>query len=467
LADEMAYPGRNEFIPYNLQLVKEQPHVVWDDDLAKVWFKFDNRFKQPRVYLQFRIQTPHAYDTVKHAQLAGLYNMAVQEGLNEIVYPIQIAGLSYSLGSEKEGMLLTIGGYSERVGELLKLVTRSLREIRITPEKFANIKEAVIRGLNNGKLGQAYARGGYYHRLLVLKKQYTEEEALEALEGLTLKDVQDYADKLYNRVHVTGVGHGNWSDQQVRESVGILLGQLQSKPLPEGDRFKEEIDLLHSGERVLFTSQVEDNNNSLAYTLQVGEVSFQSQAETSLVASIVESDFFNEMRTNQQLGYIVWSFQQRVEDEVYLRFVIQSANHSPFELNRRVEAWMDGLDGLFAKLSDEEFERHRASQIVSLEKKSDSIAEELGRLYYLATVEKGDFTYKEKLIDAIKSVSKEDILAAARRIFDRSRTPRLVVLMRAGANGEKVPEGVFTEVEAFKVRRTTQDGLAPRASEGS
>ncbi len=467
LADEMAYPGRNEFIPYNLQLVEEQPHVVWDDDLAKVWFKFDNRFMQPRVYLQFRIQTPHAYDTVKNAQLAGLYNMAVQEGLNEIVYPIQIAGLSYSLGSEKEGMLLTIGGYSERVGELLKLVTRSLREIRITPEKFANIKEAVIRGLNNSKLGQAYARGGYYHRLLVLKKQYTEEEALEALEGLTLKDVQDYADKLYNRVHVTGVGHGNWSDQQVRESVGILLGQLQSKPLPEGDRFKEEIDLLHSGERVLFTSQVEDNNNSLAYTLQVGEVSFQSQAETSLVASIVESDFFNEMRTNQQLGYIVWSFQQRVEDEVYLRFVIQSANHSPFELNRRVEAWMDGLDGLFAKLSDEEFERHRASQIVSLEKKSDSIAEELGRLYYLATVEKGDFTYKEKLIDAIKSVSKEDILAAARRIFDRSRTPRLVVLMRAGANGEKVPEGVFTEVEAFKVRRTTQDGLAPRASEGS
>jgi insulysin len=466
-AEGMTYPGRNEFIPYNLELVDEDPHVVWDDDLAKAWFKFDNRFNQPRVYLQFRIQTPRVYDTPRNGQLAALYQAAVQEGLNEIVYPIQVAGLSYALGGEKPGIVLSIGGYSERIGELLRLVTRSLKEIRITPEKFANIKESMIRNIENGKLGQAYARGGYYHRLLILKKQYTEEQALNALGGLTLKDVRDYAETLYERVHVTGVAHGNWTDEKVKESVEILLGQLNSKPLPEAERYKEELDLLQPGERVMFSKQVADNNNSIAYTLQVGEKSFELQAETSLIASLVESEFFTEMRTNQQLGYVVWSFQQRVEDEVYLRFVIQSANHSPFELVRRVEAWMDGLRALFDGLSDEEFERHRASEIVALEKKSDSLAEELGQLYYLATVEKGEFDYKEKLIDAIKKIKKEDVMAASRRIFDSGRTPRLIVLMRSGKNGEKLPEGVFTAVEAFKMRRTSQGAPAASANNGS
>jgi len=463
--DGMVYPDKNPFIPYNLQLVEEEPHIVWDDDLARVWFKFDNRFKQPRVYLQFRIQAPQVYDTVRNSLLTGLYRTMVQESLNELVYPINIAGLSYTLGGEKEGIVFSIGGYSEHVGELLKLVTKNLKDVNVSEEKFANIKEALIRSLENAKLGQAYARGGYYHRLLVMKKQFTEEEALTVLPQLMLKDVKEYADTLYERVHVTGVGHGNWSDDDVRKSVATLIKELGGKPLPEADRYKDEIDLLQPGERVQFSRQVADNNNSLAYSLQLGRKSFKLQAEASLIASIIESDFFYQMRTNQQLGYVVFSFQQRLEDEVYLRFIIQSANHSPFELSKRVEAWMAGLTTLFENLSDEDFERHRASEVVNLEKKSDSLAEELSNLYYLATEEEGEFDYKEKLIAAIKEIKKEEVLAAYKRFFDISQTPRLIVLMRAGGNGENIPEGVFTEVDAYKARHTT--GIVSGGRSGS
>ena len=115
---EMTYPKVNEFIPNNLKMVEEKPHLVRDDDLAKIWFQFDDRFKQPKVYMSLRIETPRIYDTVKNSQLSGLYIAAIREGLNEIVYPIQLAGLSYSLGSGKKGITLAIGGYSERVGWL-------------------------------------------------------------------------------------------------------------------------------------------------------------------------------------------------------------------------------------------------------------------------------------------------------------------------------------------------------------
>ena len=96
---ELTYPKMNDFIPNNLKLAEEKPHLVRDDDLAKVWFQFDDRFKQPKVFLSLRIETPRIYDSVKNAQLSGLYISAIREGLNEIVYPIQTAGLSYSLGS--------------------------------------------------------------------------------------------------------------------------------------------------------------------------------------------------------------------------------------------------------------------------------------------------------------------------------------------------------------------------------
>ncbi|MDA0691211.1 MAG: insulinase family protein [Nitrospinae bacterium] len=464
---ELIYPEVNDFIPYNLKLSEEDPHLVRDDDLAKIWFQFDSKFKQPKVYMSLRIETPRVYDTVAHSQLAGLYSAAVSEGLNEIVYPIQMAGLSYSLGTEKKGVNLTIGGYSERVGELLRLVTRNLKSIKIDQQKFDNIKEAMVRGLQNNQYGQAYSRGGYYHGLMLLDRQYTEEEALAALKPLTLDDVRTYAKTLYEKVYITGMAYGNWTDEKVKESVQVVLDEIQSQPLPKEERFEQVVEVLDPSENIVFSRKVEDNNNSLAYGLQIGEKSLDRSATAQLLASIIESDFYTQMRTQQQLGYIVWSFNQTIENRMFMRFVIQSANHSPFELKRKVDAWLQGTGELLDNLTDEEFERHRASQIVSLEKEGESIGEVMGDLFYLATEEKGDFDYKKKLIHAVKNLKKEDVIAAGKKWLTDQATSRLVILMRSNNNEEPLPEGVLSEVKQFKDRRGIEAQRMVPAKTGS
>jgi insulysin len=443
------YPEKNDFIPYNLKLVEEYPHLVKDDDLAKVWFKYDHRFKQPKISLTFRIETAKVYRSPKNLELAKLYEAMMQEGLNELVYPIQMAGLSYGLSIQKKGVLLSLGGYSERIGDLIKLVTKNLKEVKVDEQKFANIKEAMIRGLKNRKLGQAYSRGGYYNWLMLLKDQYTDEEKLSALTPITLNDVKAYAKTLYDKVYITGMIHGNWSDKEALESVDILLSALGGKPLPENERFEQVVEVMSQGERFRFSREVEDNNNSLAYAIQVGEKDFSLLAKASIIASIVESDFYTQMRTNQQLGYIVWSFNQRIEDRIFFRLVIQSSTHGPFELSKRVNVWMGSTEKLFSKLTDQEFERHRQSLIVALEKEGDSIGAIAGDLYSLATDEKGDFRFKKKMILAVKNLKKEDVAKTAKKIFRDDGTPRLEVLMRAKGSKEKVPAGVITEVSQF------------------
>jgi insulysin len=446
------YPLKNDFIPYNLSLVEENPHLVQDDELAKVWFKYDNRFKQPKISLTFRIETPKVYRSAKNLELAKLYEAMMQEGLNELVYPIQIAGLSYGLSIEKKGVLLSLGGYSERIGDLIKLVTKNLKEVKVDEQKFANIKEAMIRGLKNKKLGQAYSRGGYYNYLMLLQEQYTDEEKLRALTPITLSDVKAFAQTLYEQVYITGMVHGNWSDDKARQSVDILLTALGSKPLPENERFEKVVEVMPEGEKFRFSREVADNNNSLAYAIQVGEKSLPLLAKTAIIASIVESDFYTQMRTNQQLGYIVWSFHQRVENRIFFRLVIQSSTHGPFEMSKRVNAWLASTEKLFSDLTDQEFARHQQSLIVALEKEGDSIGAVAGSLYSLATDEKGDFHFKKKMIKAIRELKKAEVAQTAGRVFRDPETPRLEVLMRAKGYKKELPEGIIAEVSQFKNR---------------
>jgi insulysin len=448
--DGIHYPDKNDFIPSNLNLVEEHPHLVRNDDIAKVWFKYDHRFKQPKISVTFRIETAKVYRSAKNLELAKLYEAMMQEGLNELVYPIQMAGLSYGLSIQKKGVLLSIGGYSERIGDLIKLVTKNMKEVNVDEQKFANIKEAMIRGLKNKKLGQAYSRGGYYNYLMLLQDQYTDEEKLSALTSFTLSDVKAYAKTLYDEVYITGMIHGNWSDTEARKSVDLLLSALGSGALPKGKRFEQVVEVMPQGKRFQFSREVEDNNNSLAYAIQVGNKSLPLLAKASIIASIVESDFYTQMRTNQQLGYIVWSFNQRIEDRIFFRLVIQSSTHGPFEMSRRVNKWLESTEDLFSKLTDQEFARHQHSLIVALEKKGDSIGAVAGDLYSLATDEKGDFDFKTKLIQAVKDLKKDEVAQTAGEIFRSPDNPRLEVLMRAKGSQDTIPEGVITEVREFK-----------------
>ena len=448
--DGMIYPEKNGFIPYNLALIDNKPVPVRDDESAKVWFKFDDRFKQPKVFMQLLIETPLVYDTVEHLAQSKLYEVALQEGLNEITYPISLAGLSYALAIEKRGLTLSVGGYSERTTDLLRLVAKNLRRVRIDEEKFQNLKEAVVRSMENKKLGQSYARASYYNRQIWIAKQYTEEELTSALKAVTLGDIKEYATKLYERVFIRGVIHGNWNAGQARKSLDIILEEIKGQPLPETERYQEVVEVFDPGKEIRFSRQIADNNNSIFYTLQVGERGFKEQARASMVAAIVQSDFYTQMRTNQQLGYIVWSFQNQIEERLFFKMIIQSAGYGPFELQKRVEAWMKSSGKLLTELSDEEFEKHRKSMIVSLEKKGDSIAEVAGDLYYFAVDEKGDFDFKKKMVQAVKNLTKEEVVKAGLRILQDPKVARSVVLMRSRNNKDKVPAGVLSEVSLKK-----------------
>ncbi len=448
------YPEKNDFIPYNLKKIEEDPHVVWDDERARVWFKFDNRFKQPKAVMSFRIETPHIYDTVQNLMTAKLYDAAVHEGLNELVYPIKMAGLSYALNLTKKGFVFNIGGYSERLEDLLALVTEKLKEVNINEQKFNDLKEVLLRGLENNKMGQAYSRGGYYSTLLWMKKHYSDEEKISALKTVSFQDIQSYAKSVYKRTFITGVAHGNLTDEQVKRSVKLLLNELGGDPLPESDRYKIDVERMAVGDEVVFSKQVLDNNHSISYGIQMGEESIELKAKAAMIASITKGDFYTQMRTNQQLGYIVWSFQQTLEDLLFFKFIIQSATHDPFELKRRIESWLATSSKLFDELSDEEFEKHREGLIVSLEKKGDSIGEVLSEFYHLITEEDADFQYNNKMIQAVKELKKDDVALLARKMFLEHLAPRMAVLMRSNSYDKSVPSGTLSSVEEFKNRFT-------------
>jgi insulysin len=289
-----------------------------------------------------------------------------------------------------------------------------------------------------------------------LQNQFEDDDFIKAIQTLTLDDLRKYERSLYGKIFITGVVYGNWTDEKINESIAILLAELKGQPLPEAERFKQIITVLPDGESVQFSPKVEDDNNAILYTLQAGPRELTRGARILMVSSLIESEFFTQMRTNQQLGYIVHAHPERIENRLFFRFIIQSASYGPFELNRRIESWFAETGKIFTALTDEEFEKHRAGLIVSLEKEGDSIAQVADDLYHSATDEKGDFKRKYKLINEVKKLSKQDVAEFARELFLDKKTSRSITLVRSNKNKDKVPDGVITELPQLLARKKIQ-----------
>ena len=78
-------------------------------------------------------------------------------------------------------------------------------------------------------------------------------------------------------------------------------------------------------------------------------------APLRLFAHLINAPCFDQLRTKEQLGYIVWSFGDMTKGFRTFRIMIQSNNANPNKLNCRIESFLNSFGDFIEKMDDETF----------------------------------------------------------------------------------------------------------------
>jgi secreted Zn-dependent insulinase-like peptidase len=96
---------------------------------------------------------------------------------------------------------------------------------------------------------------------------------------------------------------------------------------------------------------------------------------TQLFTQIFQEPFFDILRTQEQLGYIVRQSTRALGPSIGVRFVIQS-ERNPVYLEERIESFLSGVAKLLDEMTVEEFKAHIAALISRLVAKKRRLADE-------------------------------------------------------------------------------------------
>ncbi|MCH8842001.1 MAG: insulinase family protein [SAR324 cluster bacterium] len=420
--------GENgRYLPSLLKSSHPLPTRLMDNTLGRVWFLPDWRFNQPKGKIILKFRTGKTYQNPRQAVLGHLYQESLAEALNEFAYPVHLAGLDYGVEAGKTGIVLTLSGYAPRMLDLLTHLADTLSRIDIGEAAFAAIKEKYQRGLQNRRYSQPYMQSAYFRRLLLRDPTFSLEDLERELETVTRAEVLAYAESLYERVYLEGVVVGDLDARMARTAISRILVGLSSQPLPEQERTEEEIRRLPPNADYVYTHQLDVNNSLISLIYQVGKTDPTLRGGLLIISRALRNSFYQNMRTRQQLGYIVFSGMGQMKKTLSLNFLVQSGAYGVDTLLQRMEAYIPQFVSEFKSMSGDEFERLRTAVIDAKLKRASNIGEVAERLNWIAFENDEKFDHVSEDIEAAERISRSQVETILDRALVADGAKRLVI----------------------------------------
>ncbi|KAF9978161.1 Insulinase (Peptidase M16) [Actinomortierella ambigua] len=422
LAPELHLPEPNAFIPTNFEVGKvpivkplASPILIKHSPLMRIWHKKDDTFWVPKATLIFQLRTPLAYSTPGNNVKTHLYVDLLRDALSEYSYDAEMAGLAYNLETNVDGMVLSIDGYNDKAHVLLAKVVEKMKTLEIKPERFHLLQEQLERTYKNFQLEAPYQHAMYYMSYLTQERLWTHAEKLAELQEMNAQDIQDFYPELLSRLHIEALIHGNMLTQDALQAAAIVEDVLSPKALLPAQLVPLRAHLLPQHCKAVYSRVVSDPNNvnsGIEYFVQTGDAADKAmRAKVQVLAQIVNEPCFNQLRTKEQLGYLVFSGVRRQSGAIGLRFILQS-ERDPVHLESRIEAFLEErLKPFLVAMTEQEYNKQVASLIQKKMEKDKNLRVETHR--YWTHITSGYFEFDEIQADVeeMRKLTKEDILA--------------------------------------------------------
>ncbi|KAL4067799.1 Metalloenzyme, LuxS/M16 peptidase-like protein [Scleroderma citrinum] len=458
---ELRLPGKNEFLPTNLDVEKRsiaepqcRPHLIVRSDLSEVWYKKDDQFWLPKAAVVVDIRSPLASDSPRAAVLTRLYVDLVNDSLAEYTYDADLAGLTYHISANNLGTTLTLKGYNDKLPELAKHVVGAVKNLVAKQDRLNVMKEKLKREYDNFFMNQSYQLSDYYGRYILTHQAWTVEEQLKELSGVTLEDIDTHSKRLLERVSIQMLVFGNmYKDQAIVLSENVER-ILDSSPLTEVP-FSHAL-ILPDGCNFTWKAPVPNSNepnSALTYYLHLGQLTnLQQRVLGTLLAHIMSEPAFNILRTKEQLGYIVSCSRWTLSGDSHfgLRIVVQSERGTGY-LEERVEAFLDTMDSKLEEMSTEEFNDFKRGLQQRWREPAKNLGEEASR--YWQQIDSGffDFLRRFENADLLEKIERHEVVALFRDRVHPNAPKRSKLSIHMQSQKPRIPRVSAKAMEAFEV----------------
>ncbi len=463
----LALPGANLFIPKKLawrapetgglkailgndmsQFLYPQPlplKLFSEKQLpVSAWYKHNHQFKLPKADVRIRIYSPNLNNGADGLARNELMVALLSDQLNELTYTAAMAGLGVGVIPHSRGMDIRLNGFDPKMAVLLNKVVEKLASPIWRLDRFDAIKADVIRSLKNAKREIPYRQLMSEAVEVTYSKVSSEEQLLAATEKLSLKDIRIFIRDYFSGAEVKALIYGNTdasaAEQWLASLATLITTDSERKPdsgkiarLPETTLWRD-LDLPHKDKAVILF--VQGHNDVI-----------KERATMMLLRQIMHSPFYYQMRTERQLGYMVFSTGLPVRRVAGTALVVQSPSTPVVQLQKEITDFLERFNTQLEEETKESFNKHKQALLLNLQEPEKNMGERAQRYWRDLGLGYDNFDHRDQLIEAVSSINKAELSA-----FYESRFLKKTRSLWLTSGGELKGVSPLLDPESFKAK---------------
>lgn len=411
--DVLKLPEPNPFIAKNLHLKADSNHSdtpinISTSPFYSLWFKHDTDFGTPKAQQYISLQTPISSSNVRSAVLTQMLSSWLSDASNEFAYPARLAGLDYSVYKHMRGLTFQLGGYDEQQPALLERLLQILSKEEISQERFDLVKQSLIKRWKNADKAPLYQQVSSQVSNLLQQPNWQEPELLSTINRLQLQDLVEFRTAFLQQLYIDSMVTGNLTADEARQSLKMVVEYL--KPSLSKEAVPSMSILSLDQQHLQHYPEIEHNDNAYLHYYQGNSHSIETQAQWLLLAQILQSPYYQEMRTQQQLGYIVFASYHPVLNMPGLSLLVQSPTHSPEDIQQRSQRFLESFAEKLHTMPSTTWEEQKAGLIGNLLEKDDNLQSRTQRFWREMALEYTNFDRAAQLARAVQTLELSTIV---------------------------------------------------------
>jgi len=448
-------PPDLQYVPRKLDLISEGAGEDGPEQLLKrgrveLWWLGLGPVKLPKAIVSMKIGFPRSVTSQVHdSVLAALHARIVQQVLEEPSDALQTCGLSYSVSTHNDGVALSFTGFDEHMLDLMLMVLPKVRAPGNTEAEFENARRQFLLDMSDVTKMQPYQHALDALEVVSIKDRISRWDMIHAAQDTQLVSPAAHLRFLKEvfaeaRLSILFTGNiGRDRAQQISAAAEEAVGITRQQPEVVHDGHPQVINPQEHMEVRLANPITSDPNSATVVVYQFGVPDIADRVHMVMLGEFIDRPVFETLRTERQLGYVVFGWVAAHASIVEVRVLVQGFREQPDTVEALIEGTVQNLTHLVAGMSQEEFATRKNSLRTSLAKPPATMGQYAGKFWGQIW----DQTYcfqKLKLelqyLDSAGFASPAPLLEAWKRTVSPSNSRnRISVKLFGSPSGQPIP----------------------------
>jgi len=409
---KLELPVLNPYIPDNFTVYTpdkqySRPEMILNEENVRVMYMPSHHFAgEPKVDVTMILRNPNAMDTMKHQVLFALNDYLAGLALDELSQRASVGGIGFS-SHANSGLMITANGYTQQLPKLFEELVSGYFSYIPTEEQFTQAKSWYEQILSAADKGKAYEQALLPAQVISQLPYFQRQDRKNLLPTLTLKDLLEYRETLKSHSRAEFLVVGNMTPEQAKSLAHNVRDALKLK----GDKWsRNKTILLDKKNEIIFQQPGTSSDSALsAVYVPTGYDEATSEAYSLMIGQIIQPWFYNQLRTQEQLGYVASAFPVAIGQQWGVGFVLQSSNKQPAYLYQRFTAFYPMIEQRLRDISPEDFAQIKQGVIGLIQQAPQTLAEEASQLSRDFDRRNRAYDSREKLVEQINTLTPQKL----------------------------------------------------------